>query len=135
MAAGLLRMADARCRLSDLTDLKFFKENLDSTLFPGVPDSVEVHNGFGSEHAKTAAAILTETQKIISEKNATQVMVVSTIFLPRCFPSFAALSWTCGGGGVRASGQVLASVGLRCHAAPTPPSRPSLARLSDTEPG
>ena len=45
-----------------------------------MPDSVEVHNGFGSEHAKTAATILAETQKIISEKNATQVMVVRIFF-------------------------------------------------------
>ena len=69
--------------MSDLTDLKFFKENLDSTLFPDVPDAVEVHNGFASEHAKTASTILAETQKIISEKGATQVMVVSLPSLTR----------------------------------------------------
>ena len=74
-------MHGAWCRLSDLTDLKFFKENLNGTLFPDVPDAVEVHNGFGSEHAKTAATILAETQKLIAANGATQVLVVRPISL------------------------------------------------------
>ena len=36
------------------TDIDAFKENLDSTLFPGVPSSVEVHSGFANEQAKFA---------------------------------------------------------------------------------
>ena len=74
-------MHGAWYRLSDLTDLKFFKENLNGTLFPDVPDAVEVHNGFGSEHAKTAATILAETQKLIAANGATQVLVVRPISL------------------------------------------------------
>lgn len=35
--------------LSDLTDLDIAMENLDSTLFPGVSSSVQVHSGFANE--------------------------------------------------------------------------------------
>ncbi|KAH9169449.1 lipase, partial [Lactarius sanguifluus] len=38
--------------LADLTDADFFLESLDSSLFPGVPSSVEVHDGFASEQAR-----------------------------------------------------------------------------------
>ncbi|OJT09887.1 Lipase [Trametes pubescens] len=61
---------------SDLTDINFFLENLDSTLFPGLDSGVKAHNGFADEHAKTASTILPEVQKLISEKGATQVTVI-----------------------------------------------------------
>ena len=35
------------------TDLDAFQEKLDSTLFPGVSSSVEVHSGFAKEQAKS----------------------------------------------------------------------------------
>ena len=63
--------------LSDLTDIDIAMSSLDSTLFPGVPSSVEGHAGFIAEHAKTAATILAETKKLISSTGATQVILVS----------------------------------------------------------
>jgi len=62
--------------LADLTDADFFLTNLDSTLFPGVPSSVQVHNGFGAEQAKTASAVLAAVQKGMSQFGATKVTVV-----------------------------------------------------------
>jgi len=38
--------------LADLTDLAIFLQGLDPTLFPGVPSSIQVHQGFALEHAK-----------------------------------------------------------------------------------
>lgn len=38
--------------LADLTDLDFFLQDLDPTLFPGLPSSIQVHEGFANEHAK-----------------------------------------------------------------------------------
>ncbi|KAI5123194.1 hypothetical protein M0805_003961 [Coniferiporia weirii] len=51
---------------SDLTDAKFFLTNLDSTLFPGLDSSIEVHNGFASEQADTATTILAAVEKTLS---------------------------------------------------------------------
>lgn len=39
-------------RLADLTDLDLFLQGLDPTLFPGLPSSIQVHQGFANEHAK-----------------------------------------------------------------------------------
>ncbi|EIM81619.1 alpha/beta-hydrolase [Stereum hirsutum FP-91666 SS1] len=61
---------------SDLTDVNFSLDTLDSTLFPGVSSDVEVHNGFAAEHAKTAATILTEVKSLMSEHSATKVTLV-----------------------------------------------------------
>ncbi|EIW80293.1 alpha beta-hydrolase [Coniophora puteana RWD-64-598 SS2] len=61
---------------SDLTDADIAQENLDATLFPGVPDDVWVHKGFADEHAKTAAPILKEVNSLISQYGATQVVLV-----------------------------------------------------------
>ena len=66
--------------MSDLTDINFFLTDLDTKLFPGVTHAVQVHNGFGAEHAKTAATILAETKRIIADKGATQVMLVRNAF-------------------------------------------------------
>ncbi|KAH9922812.1 alpha beta-hydrolase [Epithele typhae] len=67
---------DPTALMSDLTDLKFTQENLDSTLFPDVSTDVKAHNGFADEHAKTAAAVLAETTRLLSDKNANQVIVI-----------------------------------------------------------
>ncbi|RDX53274.1 alpha/beta-hydrolase [Lentinus brumalis] len=67
---------DPTALLSDLTDVNFFLTDLDTKLFPGVTHAVQVHNGFGAEHALTAATILAETKKIIADKGATQVMLI-----------------------------------------------------------
>lgn len=37
---------------SELSDIDIEKENLDSTLFPGVSSSVEVHSGFANEQTR-----------------------------------------------------------------------------------
>ncbi|KAG7094313.1 hypothetical protein E1B28_007915 [Marasmius oreades] len=59
-----------------LTDANFFLENLNPSLFPGVPSSVQVHNGFADEHAKTATQVLTAVQQALSANSANQVTVV-----------------------------------------------------------
>ncbi|KAF8181315.1 Alpha/Beta hydrolase protein [Pholiota molesta] len=61
---------------SDLTDANILMGALDSTLFPGVSSSVQVHEGFRDEHAKTASAILTEVKRLISVKGTNSVTVV-----------------------------------------------------------
>lgn len=61
---------------ADLTDTDFFLTSLDSSLFPGVSSSVEVHNGFASEQAKTASAVLAAVQKGMSQFGATKVTIV-----------------------------------------------------------
>ncbi|KAH9849002.1 alpha/beta-hydrolase [Lenzites betulinus] len=61
---------------SDLTDINIILTTLDKTLFPGVPSGVQVHEGFASEHAKTAAPILTMVQSLIKSAGATNVFTV-----------------------------------------------------------
>ncbi|KAH9854697.1 alpha/beta-hydrolase [Lenzites betulinus] len=61
---------------SDLTDINFFLQDLDSQLFPGQGSDPQVHNGFAEEHNKTASTILDEVNKLISDKGANQVMVI-----------------------------------------------------------
>ncbi|KAH9169451.1 lipase class 3 family protein [Lactarius sanguifluus] len=62
--------------LADLTDANFFLESLNPSLFPGVPSSVEAHNGFADEHAKTAPTILSAVQQTLSAHGASSVTVV-----------------------------------------------------------
>ncbi|KAH9055743.1 lipase class 3 family protein [Lactarius vividus] len=59
-----------------LTDINLLREPLDSSLFPGVPSSVEVHDGFASEQARTASAILSAVQQTLSAHSASSVTVV-----------------------------------------------------------
>ncbi|KAG6819834.1 hypothetical protein H0H93_008091 [Arthromyces matolae] len=61
---------------ADLTDVEFELTNLDSTLFPGISSSIEVHDGFGKEQALTATAILSAVQTTISAHKATKVTIV-----------------------------------------------------------
>jgi len=61
---------------SVLTDLLIAKGELNQTLFPGVPEDIEVHSGFRDQHAITADQIREEVKKIIAEKGATQVTTV-----------------------------------------------------------
>ncbi|KAI0777310.1 alpha/beta-hydrolase [Trametes elegans] len=67
---------DPTAFLSDLTDVDLFLKGLDDTLFPGVPDSVQVHEGFANQHAKTAPDIMAAVNKIISENGAKTVITV-----------------------------------------------------------
>ncbi|KAF8967850.1 Alpha/Beta hydrolase protein [Flammula alnicola] len=62
--------------LSDLTDINIAMGNLDSTLFPGVSSSVQVHEGFRDEHAKTASIILTEVKRLLSVQNTNSVTLI-----------------------------------------------------------
>ncbi|KAI9440884.1 Alpha/Beta hydrolase protein [Lactarius indigo] len=59
-----------------LIDIDFILVPLDSSLFPGVPSSVEVHDGFASEQAKTAPTILSYVQQTLSAHGTTSVTVV-----------------------------------------------------------
>ncbi|KAI0824923.1 alpha/beta-hydrolase [Trametes gibbosa] len=61
---------------SDLTDINLILTTLDGTLFPGVPSSVQVHQGFASEHAKTAAPILTAVRSLLRSTGASSVYTV-----------------------------------------------------------
>ncbi|KAF8704510.1 hypothetical protein AX14_013931 [Amanita brunnescens Koide BX004] len=58
------------------TDAKAFQENLDSSLFPGISSSVEVHSGFADEQAQTATNVLSAVQSTISAHGATRVTIV-----------------------------------------------------------
>lgn len=64
-------------RESDLTDADFFLTSLDPSLFPNLPNGVEVHEGFAAEHALTASTILSTVKKVISDHGATTVTLVS----------------------------------------------------------
>ncbi|KDR82668.1 hypothetical protein GALMADRAFT_151734 [Galerina marginata CBS 339.88] len=61
---------------SILTDLFLPKGPLSSTLFPGVPTSVSVHEGFRNEHALTATKITDEVKRLITTKNPQKVITV-----------------------------------------------------------
>jgi len=62
--------------LSDLTDVDIFMGNLDSTLFPGVSSSVEVHEGFRNEHEQTAETILNEVKRLMSATGSKSVVTI-----------------------------------------------------------
>lgn len=63
--------------LSLLTDADIIQRNLDTSLFPGIPSSVFVHDGFADQHAQTASTILAEAKRLIQAKGATTVTLVS----------------------------------------------------------
>ncbi|KAH9166731.1 alpha/beta-hydrolase [Lactarius sanguifluus] len=63
--------------LADLTDVEFFLANLDSTLFPGLPSSIQVHSGFAAEHAKTARTILAQVQELLAQHGAASSVTVT----------------------------------------------------------
>ncbi|KAF8651855.1 hypothetical protein AX16_004629 [Volvariella volvacea WC 439] len=58
------------------TDANIPQKKLDSSLFPGISSSVEVHSGFANEQAKTASAILSAVRTAISQHSATRVTIV-----------------------------------------------------------
>ncbi|KAJ7639216.1 lipase class 3 family protein [Roridomyces roridus] len=53
--------------ISVATDADAFLESLDSTLFPGLPSGITVHNGFANEHALTATSVLAAVQTAIAK--------------------------------------------------------------------
>jgi hypothetical protein len=64
-------------RLSLLTDVNILQEPLDTILFPGIPSSVRVHDGFRNQHALTAPKILSEVKNLMASKNTKKVTCVS----------------------------------------------------------
>lgn len=77
------------CRKSDLTDLNIAKRALDPTLFPGVPDGVEVHSGFADAHEKTASQILTEVKRLMATHRTPNVTLVSFVIGRSIEPSLS----------------------------------------------
>ncbi|KAF4612438.1 hypothetical protein D9613_004374 [Agrocybe pediades] len=61
---------------ADLTDAEAILTNFDTTLFPGISSSVEGHDGFLKEQAKTANTILAAVKTTIAAHGATKVTVV-----------------------------------------------------------
>jgi len=59
-----------------VTDVDFFLTNLNSTLFPGVSSSIQVHNGFADEHAKTADSVLAAVKTALQQSSLNKVTVV-----------------------------------------------------------
>ncbi|KAF8997851.1 lipase class 3 family protein [Cyathus striatus] len=83
---------------ADLTDIDVPKRTLNSTLFPGVDSSIEVHDGFADEHEKTASSVLAAVQKTIQDHGVNKVTVVGhslgaalalldSVFLPLQIPN------------------------------------------------
>jgi hypothetical protein len=66
--------------MADFTDLKIEFMNLDSILFPNVPDGVQVHSGFAIEHKKTASLILAEVKDLMDKHSSTHVILVRLVF-------------------------------------------------------
>ncbi|KAL0946173.1 hypothetical protein HGRIS_012436 [Hohenbuehelia grisea] len=62
--------------VSVLTDANILQDPLDTALFPGVPSSVLVHDGFRNAHALTAKQILAEVKKQLAAHNANKVTLV-----------------------------------------------------------
>ncbi|KAJ6592807.1 hypothetical protein B0H19DRAFT_918419 [Mycena capillaripes] len=69
-------------RMSELTNLNVPKGELNSTLFPNTPAVLEIHTHFCDEHAIIADEIRTEVQRLIAEKGATHVTVMSRLLSP-----------------------------------------------------
>ncbi|KAJ3483663.1 hypothetical protein NLI96_g6166 [Meripilus lineatus] len=59
-----------------LTDADFILENLDSSLFPGISSSVEVHSGFAATHSRSAPSVLSAVQTALTNFQANQVTIV-----------------------------------------------------------
>ncbi|KIK09191.1 hypothetical protein K443DRAFT_127635 [Laccaria amethystina LaAM-08-1] len=62
--------------MSVLTDVNILMSSLDTKLFPGISPSVQVHTGFGDEHALTAAKILAEVKNLMASKNTQSITLV-----------------------------------------------------------
>jgi hypothetical protein len=62
--------------LADVTDADFFLEALDPTLFPGLSSSIEAHNGFQAEQAKTATLVLAAVQAAMAQSGLKKVTIV-----------------------------------------------------------
>lgn len=59
-----------------ITDSDFFLTTLDSSLFPGIPSDIEVHDGFKDAQAATAKDILAAVQTAMSKHSSNSVTLV-----------------------------------------------------------
>ncbi|GAB1518439.1 hypothetical protein RhiTH_001498 [Rhizoctonia solani] len=59
-----------------LTDAEVVRDNLSSSLFPGVSSSVKVHDGFMKAQATTATTILAGVKSLLSAHSATKVLAI-----------------------------------------------------------
>ncbi|KAH9958857.1 lipase [Russula dissimulans] len=66
---------DPKRFLSIINDIEFIPENLNSTLFPGLPSSIRVHNGFAKTHERTAQTIFNDVQTLLNQHNASSVVL------------------------------------------------------------
>jgi len=62
--------------LSLLTDADVFMGALDTSLFPGVSSSVQVHDGFRDAQAETAPQILAEVKRLMAAHNTQSVTCI-----------------------------------------------------------
>ncbi|THH17777.1 hypothetical protein EW146_g3109 [Bondarzewia mesenterica] len=81
-----------------LTDESLTLTTLDSTLFPGIDSSIEVHNGFAAAQARSAADVLAAVESTLSSYGANSVTIVGhslgaalalldSVYLPLHLPS------------------------------------------------
>jgi len=66
---------DAKNIMSILNDAEFLLGNINTTLFPGVDDKVQVHGGFAWTQGRTADAVLSTVQGALKDKKASKVRV------------------------------------------------------------
>ncbi|KAJ7623646.1 Alpha/Beta hydrolase protein [Roridomyces roridus] len=62
--------------LSVVTDGNVGFENLNSTLFPGLPSGIQAHSGFANEQAQTATQVLAAVQSALSSSGLKKVTIV-----------------------------------------------------------
>jgi predicted lipase len=60
---------------SILNDAEFAFTSMNTTLFPGVSDDVQVHDGFAYTQGRTADDVLAAVQGALSDKKASKVLV------------------------------------------------------------
>ncbi|KAH7918457.1 alpha/beta-hydrolase [Leucogyrophana mollusca] len=81
-----------------VTDADFFLTSLDTTLFPGISSSIEVHNGFRDAQADTATDVLAAVESAMSNYSTTTVTmtghslgaaiaVLDSVYLPLHLPT------------------------------------------------
>ncbi|KAN0105220.1 Alpha/Beta hydrolase fold [Russula decolorans] len=61
---------------ADLTVLKLTRTSLDPSIFPSIPNGIEVHSGFAEAHAKTAADVLQAVNSLLQTYPSTMVTVI-----------------------------------------------------------
>ncbi|KAF8320776.1 lipase [Clavulina sp. PMI_390] len=84
--------------LAILDDLDFGLSTLNSTLYPGIPSTVEAHSGFQASHDRSAAGVLAAVEKAMAATGSTKVVLtghslgaaialLDALYLPLHLPS------------------------------------------------